>query len=205
MRRKMKKMKPKLLDVEEEHRKNPRTYSIPRKEQRHHLQVGQLVKLVFLKDSSETNDKRAERMWVIVKKILEDGYCGTLDNDPYFLAGLKRGDLIDFGPEHVAAIDLSQEGLEIPYDKFAVINKEVWNGDRWPNRLEHHPPPDDQFSGWWIYSGSEKEEDKEDWRLFIPESIVKIIEKYRILDTVLDEPVGTQWIWDDENLEYRQV
>ncbi len=45
-------------------------------------------------------------MWVIVKARIEGGYIGVLDNDPGIAENvrLREGDVITFGPEHIAEI-----------------------------------------------------------------------------------------------------
>jgi len=45
-------------------------------------------------------------MWVIVKARIEGGYIGVLDNDPGTAENLqlREGDVITFGPEHIAEI-----------------------------------------------------------------------------------------------------
>ena len=53
-----------LQDVEAVHRSHPRTYSIPRSEQRLNLKVGQLVQLVFLVDPQTSGGATGERMMV---------------------------------------------------------------------------------------------------------------------------------------------
>jgi uncharacterized protein YegJ (DUF2314 family) len=72
--------------------------------------VGHAVQLLVdieTKDGGRVVDRGVDRMWVIVKARTPDGYVGVLDNDPGHAENLnlREGDLIVFGPEHVAAID----------------------------------------------------------------------------------------------------
>jgi hypothetical protein len=55
-----------LLNVEHSHRNAPRTFSIPRSDQRTQLKPGDLVKLVFEADPPSSTGLNAERMWVTV-------------------------------------------------------------------------------------------------------------------------------------------
>ncbi|MDO5066491.1 MAG: DUF2314 domain-containing protein [Propionibacteriaceae bacterium] len=92
-----------LDNGEELHRESPETFQLPSAEQRHTLQPGALVKLVF-RGTDAAGAVRVERMWVQVTEK-GDGYSGTLDNDPYHIVGLAHGDTVAFGPEHVIQID----------------------------------------------------------------------------------------------------
>ena len=191
-----------LQDVEALHRSHPRTYSIPRSEQRLNLKVGQLVKLVFLVDPQTIGGATGERMWVCVKEAKDDRYLGTLDNEPRIIETLKLGDEIHFGPEHVAALYCHPEGYELPYGKYAIVNKSILDESGWPSRVVRKPPPDDSFSGWWILTGKESRAEMSDHDYFEPIVVDELISQFRVLDSVLDEPIGTQWEWSDSESEY---
>jgi uncharacterized protein YegJ (DUF2314 family) len=59
-------------------------------------------------------------MWVIVKARTEFGYVGVLDNDPGTAENLRlrEGDVINFGPEHIA--DISTPPREYVINKYGV-------------------------------------------------------------------------------------
>lgn len=82
----------------------PETFHIPSRDARENLRIGDIVKLVFALTDRESADVGAERMWVIVKEEANGRYIGALDNDPFCLVGIKAGDLVEFGPEHVIDI-----------------------------------------------------------------------------------------------------
>lgn len=113
-----------LLDGEEIHRERPDTFEIPPIEARAALKPGQIVKLMFRivldpqKLAANPNwtvfgarpkSELTERMWVVVKRSLDDGsYVGTLDNDPASQS-VARGDVragmeVSFDHRHVIAI-----------------------------------------------------------------------------------------------------
>ena len=99
-----------LLSAEERHAAHPDTFHIPSKADRESLVPGAAAKLLFhieTKEAGRVIDRGVDRMWVIVKAISADGYTGVLDSDPGHSEGLNlhEGDVIVFGPEHVAAID----------------------------------------------------------------------------------------------------
>ena len=98
-----------LLSAEERHQTHP-GFLLPPASERAAVGVGHAVQLLFdieTKDGGRVVDRGVDRMWVIVKARTPDGYVGVLDNDPGHAENLnlREGDLIVFGPEHVAAID----------------------------------------------------------------------------------------------------
>lgn len=100
-----------LVSAEERHTAHPETFEIPAKVDRETLVPGTAAKLLFHIDTREAGriiDRGVDRMWVIVSAVTPEGrYVGVLDNDPGQSDGLnlREGDVIVFGPEHVAAID----------------------------------------------------------------------------------------------------
>jgi hypothetical protein len=99
-----------LVSAEERAAAHPETFQIPTKIDRQTLVPGAAAKLLFQIETKEAKrliDRGVDRMWVIVREVTPEGYMGVLDNDPGESEGLnlREGDLIVFGPEHVAAID----------------------------------------------------------------------------------------------------
>jgi hypothetical protein len=99
-----------LVSAEERHAAHPETFQIPSKTGRETLVPGAAAKLLFHIETREAGraiDRGVDRMWVIVRAVTPEGYVGVLDNDPGESQGLnlREGDVIAFGPEHVAAID----------------------------------------------------------------------------------------------------
>ncbi len=196
---------PQLLDVEAEHRTHPRTFSIPRRAVRESLVPGDLVKLVFIVDPPAGRTE-AERMWVQVVGASGSGYVGRLDNDPDYLVGLKADDLLAFRPEHVAArwVDESDPSYIHP-EALVIVSRRVWEGDAWPRRLEHADVPDPQFCGWLVFAGDEPTAYVADLANFRPVPFAELADRFRVLDSGFDGPVGTIMEWDDQSLEFVDV
>ena len=190
-----------LDDVEEAHRRAPRTFSIPRSDQRSALKVGDMVKLVFLADRPSSEGHTAERMWVEVTEVGDGTYVGALDNQPTFLSGLNPGDSVTFEARHVAAQWRSPSGLDVPYQQTARVSRAVVEAERWPAWAERTPTADSSWSGWTILAEGEVTSGADLLSLRVDE----LVRRFRILDSVLDEPYGTRWRWDSERLEYVQV
>lgn len=94
-----------LINADERAAAHPDTFPLPRLADRESVKIGACVKLIFLSKHPRTE---AERMWVIVTERSADGvngYAGTLANDPSTdVGGLKHGDVVVFGPEHIIYI-----------------------------------------------------------------------------------------------------
>lgn len=91
-----------LTDVEERAEKNP-DFWFPPKLLRRNLKVGKYVQLVF--NSVKGQPPGAERMWVMVIEILNDGfYKGELHSDPVSIK-ILHGEKVLFESRHVCAIE----------------------------------------------------------------------------------------------------
>lgn len=89
-----------IVNAEEENKANPDTFKIPNIEERQSLKPDTIVKLIFRTD----DESEGERMWVEITKSNNFGYDGVLDNDPVNIKGLKSGDKVTFGPQHIIDI-----------------------------------------------------------------------------------------------------
>ena len=190
-----------LEDAEARHREAPRTFSIPRAQQRHALKRGDRAKLVFLADPPSATGHDAERMWVQVLEARPGSYAGALDNVPSFIADLQPGDRIEFAPEHVCAIELPG-AAPVPYGEAVVVSRLVADEGAWPGELRRYPPPEPGWSGWFVFACIEGDEFRRDQGNFSPMSVDELLRRFRVLDSVLDEPVGTGWVWNPDALEY---
>jgi hypothetical protein len=184
-----------LQDAEAAHREAPRTFSIPRSDQRNGLRPGDRVKLVFEADRPSPSGFTAERMWVEVREVRPGGYVGELANHPAFLAGLRPGTMVEFGARHVAALQDSPSGLELPCGLYARVSPGIAQGREWPVAAFRTPTAPDS-SGWVVLASEEPGAG------LVPMLIDDLIDQYRVLDSILDEPVGTGWRWDPDTLEY---
>lgn len=84
-----------LIDAVARSRRHRLTFHVPSEEERTSLRPKDVVKLIF--------DDR-ERMWVEVCEVAAGRYRGKLLNKPAVLLTIRQGDLVDFGPEHVADV-----------------------------------------------------------------------------------------------------
>ena len=96
-----------LESAEDRHAQAPDTFLIPGEEERTSLQVNQRVQLLFLfivAAEDGTPEIQCEKMWVTIDAASGDTYQGTLDNCPASSEAVSPGDVISFGPQHVASV-----------------------------------------------------------------------------------------------------
>lgn len=96
----------KLTDSEKLAKENKYTFYKPSREILKNLKVGNIVKLTFEFETSNSEHQGAERMWLEITEINEDKFKGTLDNHPFYLHELYAGDEIEFEYKHIIDHDL---------------------------------------------------------------------------------------------------
>lgn len=177
---------------------DPRNFSIPRLEQRKNLLTGQSVKLIFIPKKPSSNFT-AERIWVTITKAKLGKYVGTLDADSTLIEALKAGTPVHFESKHVISAILPEK-YQIPYGKVLLISEEVVIGGRWPKFAKRENPIDEKDSGWRIYSNSTNGKDEK----ILKVTTDQIMNQFRVLDSILDEPDLQLWEWSEKNKEYRR-
>lgn len=193
-----------LEDVEENHKANPRTFSLPRKEERESLVPGQIVKLHFCLHAPEQGAPHAERMWVELLERKNGKYKGILNNEPYFIADLTENSEIEFESRHISAIYVEADArAHIREDLLASVDKAVSKDDNWPLFACRKPERvSDLHSGWIILSSRQTEpfiQDLEEMPLS------QVFDLFPILDSIAGEEAGSSWLWNEEDLEYKRV
>jgi hypothetical protein len=97
-----------VVSAEERTAASPDNFVIASRAEREALTPGTVVKLLFdieTRRNGEVWNRIVQRMWVLIKSTTQSGYVGVLDNQPGEEGStLRRGQLVFFGPEHVADI-----------------------------------------------------------------------------------------------------
>lgn len=188
-----------LQDIVETHREAPRTFSIPRSDERTGLQPGQLVKLVFEIAEKELGLPGAERMWVEVKERRADGrYIGELQNQPFFVSNINEGNEVIFAPEHVAALYVKKDdGPWLDESLQVSCSEKILADDMWPKVAERDSSTS-AHTGWRIYANDTSEQ-------LVSVPAQQVLDQFPVLDSVLGENVGTSWTWDESDLEYKRT
>jgi len=143
-----------LENVAEQNRLHPRTFLKPSMEDIRLLKVGACVNLIFLLNQNKKNACRAEKMWVIITKINNGIFYGQLDNEPYYLKTIKKGDIIPFTADNIAKISY---GTSYTFDlnKIAVITNRALDRRQINWLLITDDITNDQYSGWQLFYGDE--------------------------------------------------
>ena len=84
------------------------SFKIPSRAEREGLRVGDFAKLIFI-ESVEGGPLHGERMWVEIARVegTHYRYRGLLRNTPVQIQDLDAGASIEFGPEHVADLEVA--------------------------------------------------------------------------------------------------
>jgi hypothetical protein len=97
MKRKNRRTLDGLVDAEEQHRENPKTFRIPSRRERENA-AGKLAKVIWREKDC------GERPWVVVQSQKKSGrYTGVVDADTS-CGPLRAGSKLEFGPENIVDI-----------------------------------------------------------------------------------------------------
>lgn len=146
-----------LDNVYELNKEAPYTFYRPSDEVLEQLEVGDLVKLVFVADPPEEDGFHGERMWVEITQ--KDGkiLTGTLENEPHSLP-LKIGDVISFGIENICDTEYEDPhaaDMDVYFDTLVTVSEDVLERREFNFMLRDHPTEEND-SGWCFLSGYEE-------------------------------------------------
>ena len=140
------------------------TFYKPSKEVVSQLKAGNQAKLIFTFESEDPEAPRAERMWVEITEVTQNGFSGYLDNDPAYIKDLKYKDPVEFNEHHIIDTDLDDPVPSIT-DKYIkrcfVTNNILYEGQPVGYLYREEPDKEDD-SGWRFTTGSESDEYMDD-------------------------------------------
>lgn len=138
----------------------PYTFYKPSREVIAQLEPGNQAKLIFSFDSDDPSVPQAERMWVEITEVFEDGFSGYLDNDPAYIKNLKHRDPIQFEECHIIDTDLDDPVPSITekYIKRCFVTNNILYEGESVGYLYREAPDDESDSGWRLSTGLESEE-----------------------------------------------
>ncbi|WP_280559660.1 immunity protein Imm33 domain-containing protein [Priestia megaterium] len=148
-----------LDNVYERNKESPYTFYKPSKAVTDKLKAGDLVKLVFFSDS-DTAGYKGERMWVKITDRNKENFVGKLDNEPYHLKGLKLGQILHFGTEHICDTEYEDDDaakMDYYFNTLVTVSNDVLERNEF-NFLLKDKPNEPNDSGWVIFSGYEDDE-----------------------------------------------
>ncbi|HYD88532.1 MAG TPA: DUF2185 domain-containing protein [Vitreimonas sp.] len=89
----------------------PYTYFLPSAARLAAIEPGDQVKLLF-RSLAASPKYDVERMWVCVLAVDGEHFEGTLENAPFDMPGLKKGERVSFERFHVVSIDFQDAAKE---------------------------------------------------------------------------------------------
>lgn len=170
------------------------------------VSVGEVVKLIFRFESDDPEAPGAERMWVLVDEVGQDGtFKGRLDNDPKYIQDLKAEDPISFSACHIINTehdDDDDDNLVERYIKRCFVTNRVLNDGMRAGYLYREEPDEEKDSGWRITANDESDEYMGDSKNCAYVSLGAVLTKDDSFIHLLDSPIGSAFIRDDETGEF---
>jgi hypothetical protein len=168
------------------------------------VRPGDIVKLIFLFESSDPEAPGAERMWVIVDRIDGDGrFFGRLDNQPRWIKDLNCGDDVAFGARHIINTPYdSDDNLVGRYIKRCYVTKRVLRDGAKVGYLYREAPDQDDDSGWRFTAGDESDEYMDDADNAAYVSVGRVLSKDDSFIDLLDAPIGTAFERDRDTMVF---
>jgi hypothetical protein len=168
------------------------------------VRPGDIVKLIFVVESSDPEAPRAERMWVVVDRIDGDGrFFGRLGNQPRWIKDLQRGDEVAFDARHI--IDTqhdSDDNLVERYIKRCYVTQRVLRDGANVGYLYREAPDRDDDSGWRFTAGDESDEYMDDADNAAYVSVGAVLSKDDSFIDLLDAPIGAAFERDRDTMAF---
>ncbi|GGF69588.1 immunity protein Imm33 domain-containing protein [Wenyingzhuangia marina] len=191
----------KLTDSEKLAKENKYTFYKPSKEITKNLEVGNIAKLTFEFESSNSEHPGAERMWVEITEINNNKFKGNLDNHPFYIHELYAGDEITFEHKHIIDhdLELSEPNLvDKYYDRCFATNKVLYENSPINYIYREEPMEVDKErgyidTGWRFLSGNESDEYIEDFENISLVSIGSILSRDDSFIDLLEAEIGTSF------------
>lgn len=191
----------KLTDSEQLAKKHKYTFYKPSREITKNLKVGNIAKLTFEFDSSNSEHPSAERMWVEITEINGEKFKGKLDNHPFYLHELYAGDEIVFEHKHIIDhdLELSEPNLvDKYYDRCFVTNKIMYENAPINYIYREEPMKKDEErdyvdTGWRILSGDESDEYMDDSENISLVSLGAVLSRDDSFIELLESEIGTSF------------
>ena len=204
----------KLTDSEQLSKEHKYTFYKPSREITKNLKVGNIVKLTFEFDSSNSEHPSAERMWVEITEINGEKFKGKLDNHPFYLHELYAGDELVFEHKHIIDHDLemSEPNLVDKYIRRCFVTNEILYDKAEikhfykESPLEKEENEEYEDSGWRFFTGEETQEYVDNIENFSYVSLGAVLSKddsfVKLLDSEIEITYQKNGNGDFEVVEY---
>ncbi len=171
----------------------PYTFHKPSAEAVSLLSVGDAAKLIFRFDGADPDAPNAERMWVEIRAVGDDGFHGVLDNDPSYIRDLDCGDPVHFEERHIIQVSID-DPVPSSIDKFlprCIVSNQILLDGQPVDYMYREASNRENDSGWRFLAGDESTDyldDAENVRVVSLGALLR--EDDSVLD-LLDAPVGS--------------
>ena len=178
----------------------PYTFYKPSSQVVSQLLPGNQAKLIFTFESTDPEAPRAERMWVEITELTENGFRGFLDNDPVYIEDLKYKDFVNFQECHIIDTDLEDPVPSITdkYIKRCFVTNNVLYDGRQVGFLYREEPDNEDDSGWRFTAGDETDEYMEDSNNSSYVSLGAVLKEDDSFVDLLEREPGVEFIRDNE-------
>jgi hypothetical protein len=187
-----------LRDADPIAAEHPYTFYKPSRELIAKVTTEETVKLIFDFDSEDPEAPGAERMWVIVDKVLGDGgFVGRLDNEPRWIKDLAAGDRVTFWACHIVNTEHDDnDNLVEKYTKRCYVTNRVLLDGCNVGYLYREEPDREDDSGWRITANDESQEYMDHSENIAFVSLGAVLSRDDSFRELLDSPVGSAFIRD---------
>ncbi len=196
-----------LENVEEKAKENPDRFFIPTIQERKSQKIGDVVRLHFILTEKEPELPRAERIWVKILEISNDGnnFKGYLTNQPRYIKGLKAGDIISFLISNIAQVitKKTDPGWVECGEKKALISENCFKQGGIIRFIYREKPDRDEDSGWRFLSAEESNAEMNDpgnvrlcnvyWLLDRDPTLLEVVKEGKYGDVFEREGKGQPW------------
>ena len=190
----------KLEDAQKIANEFPYTFYKPSEEVISQLKAGNQAKLIFTFRSEDPEAPRAERMWVEITEVTQNGFSGYLDNDPAYIKDLKYKDPIEFSECHIIDTDLNDPVPSITekYIKRCFVTNNILYEGQPVGYLYREEPDKEDDSGWRFTTGSETDEYMDDSNNISYVSLGAVLREDDSFVGLLEREEGVAFAKDEE-------
>jgi hypothetical protein len=168
------------------------------------VKPGDVVKLIFAFESDDPKAPRAERMWVLVDSIEENGrFIGRLNNRPNWIKDLTLDDQVSFDASNIINTEHDDDdNLVERYIKRCFVSNRVLNDGAKVGYLYREAPDNDRDSGWRFTANDESDEYMGDSKNIAFVSVGAVLSRDDSFVHLLDAPEGSSFAWDAGTQSY---
>lgn len=183
------------------------TFYQPPREIIEQVAPGEVVKLIFRFESEDPEVPAAERMWVLVDEVQNDGHFrGRLNNEPKYIQDLKLDDPVEFDACHIINTEHDDDDNIVErYIKRCFVTKRVLYEGYKVGYLYREEPDDERDSGWRVTSNTETDKYMDDAENIAYVSLGAVLNKDDSFISLLEQPAGSIFVRDSETGEFIRV